>query len=61
MVGLSWHHRPFDVRSPCIPYALLSIRRSSLKTNTIRTLMLVKHQLRMARNAVEELLGDEDS
>jgi hypothetical protein len=38
----------------------VSVQQSRLKAETIHTLMLVKHQLRMTCNAVEELLGDED-
>jgi len=36
----------------------ISLRRASLKPDTIRTLMLVKQRLRLARTAVQELLGD---
>ena len=38
----------------------VSMQQSSLKAETIRTLMLVKHQLRMMHDAVEEVLRDED-
>ncbi len=34
----------------------ISIRRASLKSDTIRVLMLVKHRLHLARTAVNELL-----
>jgi hypothetical protein len=37
----------------------ISLRRASLKADTIRTLMLVKARLRLARAAVNEVLGDE--
>lgn len=33
----------------------ISLRRASLKPDTIRALMVVKHRLRLARNAVLEL------
>jgi hAT family C-terminal dimerisation region len=36
----------------------ISLRRSSLKPDTIRTLMLVKQHLRLARMAVQDILGD---
>jgi hypothetical protein len=36
-----------------------SSRASSLKPETIRTLMLVKARLRMARTAIIEILGDD--
>ncbi len=35
------------------------MRRANLKADTIRTLMLIKHRLRLARTAVEEILGDD--
>lgn len=35
----------------------ISLRRASLKPETIRTLMLVKQRLRLARTAVKEILG----
>lgn len=38
----------------------VSMWRSSLKAETICTLMLVKNQLCMMHNGVEELLGDDD-
>jgi hypothetical protein len=37
----------------------ISLRRASLNPNTIRALMVVKHRLRLARNAVLELTGDD--
>ena len=37
----------------------ISLRRANLKSDTIRTLMLVKQRLRLARLAVQEVLGDE--
>ena len=36
----------------------ISLRRASLDPETIRTLMLVKQRLRLARTAINELLGD---
>jgi hypothetical protein len=36
----------------------ISLRRASLKPDTIRTLMLVKQHLRLARTAIRDLLGD---
>ncbi|KAJ6550101.1 ribonuclease H-like domain-containing protein [Mycena capillaripes] len=36
----------------------ISLRRASLKPDTIRTLMMVKQRLRLARKAVQEILGD---
>ncbi|KAJ7041108.1 hypothetical protein C8F04DRAFT_947617, partial [Mycena alexandri] len=36
----------------------ISLRRASLKPHTIRTLMMVKQRLRLARNAVKEILVD---
>ena len=36
----------------------ISLRRASLKPETIRTLMLVKQRLRLARGAVRDILGD---
>lgn len=36
----------------------ISLRRTSLKADTIRTLMLVKQHLRLARTAIHDLLGD---
>ncbi len=39
----------------------ISMRCANLKPGTIRTLMLVKHWLRLARTAVEELLGDDEN
>jgi hAT family C-terminal dimerisation region len=36
----------------------ISLRRSSLKPETIRTLMLVKQRLRLARTAIQDILGD---
>lgn len=35
----------------------ISLRRASLKPGTIRTLMLVKQRLRLARNAVRDIIG----
>jgi hAT family C-terminal dimerisation region len=35
----------------------ISLRRASLNPETIRTLMLVKQQLRLARTAVHDILG----
>ena len=37
----------------------ISLRRASLKHETIRTLMLVKQRLRLARVAIQDILGDE--
>ncbi len=37
----------------------ISMRRANLQPGTIRTLMIVKHRLCLARMAVEELLGDD--
>lgn len=37
----------------------ISLRRAQLKPNTIRTLMLVKQQLRLAHTAIKEIIGDE--
>jgi len=37
----------------------MSLRRARLKPDTIRTLMLVKQRLTLARVAVEEVLGDD--
>jgi hypothetical protein len=39
---------------------MISLHCASLKPDTIRTLMLVKQRLKLARSAVEELLGDSD-
>jgi hypothetical protein len=36
----------------------ISLRRASLDPETIRTLMLVKQRLRLARTAINDLLGD---
>lgn len=36
----------------------ISLHRASLKPDTIRTLMLVKQRLRLARTAIQDLLGD---
>lgn len=36
----------------------ISLRRASLKAETIRTLMLVKQRLRLARRAIRDILGD---
>ncbi|KAJ6611573.1 hypothetical protein B0H10DRAFT_1809311, partial [Mycena sp. CBHHK59/15] len=36
----------------------ISLCRAGLKPDTIRTLMIVKQRLRLARNAVKEILGD---
>ena len=36
----------------------ISLRRASLKPETIRTLMLVKQRLRLARGAIQDILGD---
>jgi len=36
----------------------ISLRRASLNPETIRTLMLVKQRLRLARTAVHDILGD---
>jgi hypothetical protein len=38
----------------------ISLRRASLKPDTIRTLMVVKQRLRLARTTIQELLGDSD-
>jgi hypothetical protein len=35
----------------------ISLRRASLKPETIRTLMIVKQRLRLARMAVKEMIG----
>ncbi len=35
------------------------MRHANLKADMIRTLMLIKHQLRLACTAVEEILGDD--
>ena len=35
----------------------ISLRRASLKPDTIRTLMIVKQRLRLARMAVKEMIG----
>jgi hypothetical protein len=37
----------------------IGIRRASLNAETIRTLMVVKARLQMARTAIIELLGDD--
>ncbi|THU79172.1 hypothetical protein K435DRAFT_855863 [Dendrothele bispora CBS 962.96] len=37
----------------------VSLRRASLKAETIQALMVVKAELRMARIAIIEILGDE--
>jgi len=37
----------------------ISLRRASLKPETNRMLMLVKQQLRLARVAIQDILGDE--
>ena len=37
----------------------ISLRRASLKAETIEAVMVVKAQLRLARTAVIEILGDE--
>jgi hypothetical protein len=37
----------------------ISLRRASLKPEMIRTLMLVKQRLRLARTAIQELIGDD--
>lgn len=39
----------------------ISVRRVSLQPDTIRTLMMVKQRLRLARNAVKEVLGKESN
>lgn len=36
----------------------ISLRRASLKPETIRTLMLVKQRLRLARGVIQDILGD---
>jgi hypothetical protein len=36
----------------------ISLRRASLKPETIRTLMLVKQRLRLARGAIWDIIGD---
>ena len=36
----------------------ISLRRASLKPETIRTLMLVKQRLRLARGAIHDILVD---
>jgi hypothetical protein len=36
----------------------ISLRHASLKPETIRTLMLVKQRLRLARTAIWDILGD---
>ena len=36
----------------------ISLQRASLKPETIRTLMLVKQHLRLAREAIQDILGD---
>jgi hypothetical protein len=36
----------------------ISLRHASLQPDTIRTLMLVKQQLRLARTTIQEILGD---
>jgi hypothetical protein len=36
----------------------ISLRRASLKPETIRTLMLVKQRLRLARGAIRDIIGD---
>ncbi|KIJ41802.1 hypothetical protein M422DRAFT_171816, partial [Sphaerobolus stellatus SS14] len=38
---------------------VISLRRASLKPDTIRTLMLVKQRLRLAWEAVKDVLGDD--
>jgi len=35
----------------------ISLHRASLKPNTIRTLMIVKQRLRLARTAIKDILG----
>ncbi|KIL58778.1 hypothetical protein M378DRAFT_188125 [Amanita muscaria Koide BX008] len=37
----------------------ISLRRASLRPDTIRTLMLVKQHLHMTRRAIDELVGNE--
>jgi hypothetical protein len=37
----------------------ISLRRASLQPDTIKTLMMVKQRLRLARNAIKEVLGNE--
>jgi hypothetical protein len=37
---------------------VISLRRASLKPETIRILMLVKQRLHLARNAAKRALGD---
>ena len=39
----------------------IALRRASLKAETIRTLMLVKARLRLARNEVIELLDEAEN
>jgi hypothetical protein len=36
----------------------ISFQRASLNPDTIRTLMLVKQRLRLARTAIRDILGD---
>lgn len=36
----------------------ISLRRASLKPDMIRTLMLLKNRLRLARVAIDDMLGD---
>ena len=36
----------------------ISLRRASLKPETILTLMLVKQRLRLARGAIRDIIGD---
>lgn len=36
----------------------ISLRRASLKPETIRALVLVKQRLRLARGAIHDILGD---
>ena len=35
----------------------ISLRRASLKPNTVRTLMLVKQHLCLARQAIQDIVG----
>ena len=35
----------------------ISLRRANLKPDTIRTLMLVKQHLRLARQAIQDIVG----
>ena len=37
---------------------VISLRRARLEPDTIRTLMVVKQRLRLARNAITDVIGD---